>query len=319
MVFLRTRIVKDRPYRYLCKSVRLRDGHVRSIQKLVKEVGTADDLYGKYAEYFEDAQARLNLEQVLELYGIDSIYTKKQTAKVEAMRSGYNRLLEKLSPAQKKDVFDRFVANYTYDSNALEGNSLTLKDVSMVLFERKAADGKDLREIYETRNTRKVMDKVLDGCFHVREKDIIRIHALFMDDIDERRGYKILPNYLLGRDIELTPPENVPDEMRKLIAWYDDSVKKTHPLKLSTQFHGRFLAIHPFEDGNGRVGRFLTNVILIENGYPPLIIRKTQRASYLKCLADYDRGYAANLERLFLEKYKRTYEDFFGVYIKYLK
>jgi len=282
MVFLRTRLVKDRTYRYLCKSVRLRDGHVRSIQKLVREGGTADDLYGKYAEYFEDAQARLDLEQVLELYGIDSIYTKKQTAKVEAMRSGYIRLLEKLSPAQKRDVFNRFVANYTYDSNALEGNSLTLKDVSMVLFEKKAADGKDLREIFETRNSRKVMDKVLDGGFHVREKDIIKMHGQFMEDIDERRGYKKLPNYLLGRDIELTPPENVPDEMRKLIAWYEDSVKKTHSLKLSAQFHGRFLAIHPFEDGNGRVGRFLINVILTGNGYPPLIIRKTQRVSYSK-------------------------------------
>ena len=320
MVYFRTRSVKGRSYNYLSKSFRLRDGSVRSIQKLVKEDGaSADDLYGKYAAYFESEKQRLGLEKTLSMYGIDSIYTKGQVTKIEAMRSGYKQLLEKLSPAQKKDVFDRFIANYTYDSNALEGNSLTLKDVSMVLFEEKSADGKDLREIYETRNSRKVMDKILDGCFHVREKDILRMHALFMVDIDERRGYKKLPNYLLGRDIKLTSPEKVPQEMEKLIAWYEDSLKKTHPLKLSAHFHGRFLAIHPFEDGNGRVARFLANVMLIENGYPPIIIRKTWRASYLKCLEDYDRGYTANLERFFLEKYKRTYEDFFGVYAKYLK
>jgi Fic family protein len=286
----------------------------------VKEDGiTADNLYDKYSDYFESAEVRLHLESILSMYEADPIYTKQQVAKVEAMRTGYLRLLEKLSPAQRTDVFDRFIANYTYDSNALEGNSLTLKDVSMVLFEKKAADGKDLREIYETRNSRKVMDMILDGRFRVLEKDIIRMHSIFMEDIDERRGYKKLPNYLLGRDIQLTPPEKVPGEMRKLIAWYEDSIKRMHPLKLSAHFHGRFLAIHPFEDGNGRVGRFLTNVILLENGYPPIIIRKSWRTSYLKCLADYDRGYTANLERFFLEKYKRTYEDFFGVYLKYLE
>jgi hypothetical protein len=317
MVYLRSRSIGSRKYNYLSKSVRLRDGSVRSIQKLVKEDGeSADVLYGKYAAYFVGAEERLELEKTLSMYGTDPIYTKGQVAKIESMRIGYKRLLKKLTPSQKKDVFDRFVANYTYDSNALEGNSLTLKDVSMVLFEKKSADGKDLREIYETRNTRKVMDMIMDGRFHVREKDIVRMHDLFMEDIDERRGYKILPNYLLGRDVELTSPENVPGEMQELINWYTDSVKKTHPLKLSAQFHGCFLAIHPFEDGNGRVARFLANVMLLENGYPPIIIRKTWRTSYLKCLADYDRGYAANLERFFLEKYKRTYDDFFGVYLK---
>ncbi len=319
MVYIRTRVISGRTYRYLSKSVRLQDGSVRSIQKLVKEELSTDELYGKYADYFANAQARLDLERVLSLYGTDPIYTKQQVGKVEAMRMGYKRLLSRLTPAQKRDVFDRFVANYTYDSNALEGNSLTLKDVSLVLFENKAADGKDLREIYETRNSRKVLDLVLEGKFRVREKDIIRMHALFMEDIDERRGYKMLPNYLLGRDVPLTPPEKVREETQKLISWYDVSLKRTHPLKLAALFHGRFLRIHPFEDGNGRVGRFLSNVILTANDYPPIIIRRTMRASYLKCLADYDRGYTANLERFFLEKYKKTYEDFFAVYAKYMK
>ena len=70
--------------------------------------------------------------------------------------------------------------------------------------------------------------------------------------------------------------------------------------------------------GNGRVGRFLSNIILLENKYPPIVIRKTQRDSYIKCLEDFHRGYTVNLERFFLEKYKKTYRKFFSVYLKYI-
>jgi Fic family protein len=86
----------------------------------------------------------------------------------------------------------------------------------------------------------------------------------------------------------------------------------------AAHLHGRFEKIHPFEDGNGRVGRFLINVALVNGGYAPLIIRKSQRIACLKCLGDYDNGYAANLERFMLEKYKRAFEKFFKVCLKYL-
>lgn len=106
--------------------------------------------------------------------------------------------------------------------------------------------------------------------------------------------------------------------MSKLIEWHNQSKEKMHPIKLAALFHGRFEQIHPFEDGNGRVGRFLVNVILLKRKYPPIIIRKSQRVSYLKALQDFDNKYSANLERFILEKFKETYRKFFEVYIKYL-
>ena len=139
-----------------------------------------------------------------------------------------------------------------------------------------------------------------------------------MRDTDTTFGYKKLPNYLLGRNVETTPPERVEEEITKLIDWYKENQKTEPPLKISAVFHGKFEKIHPFEDGNGRVGRILSNAILINQGYPPLIIRKSQRESYLKVLESSDAGAQINLERFFLDKYKKTFRSFFKVYLQYI-
>ena len=105
--------------------------------------------------------------------------------------------------------------------------------------------------------------------------------------------------------------------MDKLIEDYNNK-DNIPPLQKAALFHGKFEKIHPFEDGNGRVGRLLINIILLNNGYPPLIIRKTHRVSYFNALEAFDNGHPDKLYRFLLEKYKNTYEKFFKVYVKYL-
>jgi Fic family protein len=319
MAYLKEKTINGYEYYYLTRSVRMPDGSVKTIQKLVKDNRSSPAaLEKKHAEYFIGKEKELFTAYALENYETDPIYTKAQVEKIEAIKVDYAYTLRNFSKEQLKDVFDRFTANFTYESNALEGNSLTLKDVAMV-FDGRTVEGKDLREVYEARNSRKLMGQVLKGKYKVREKDIIKMHRQLMRDIDARTGYKKLPNYILGSSVKLSPPEKVEEEMKALLEWHDEALKHLHPLKVSALFHGRFERIHPFEDGNGRVGRFLSNMILLECKYSPLIIRKTQRESYIKCLEDFHRGYTANLERLFLEKYKKTYEDLFAAYLKYVK
>jgi Fic family protein len=120
------------------------------------------------------------------------------------------------------------------------------------------------------------------------------------------------------RDIKTTPPEKVEQEINNLIEWYNLSKNKEHPMKLASEFHARFEKIHPFEDGNGRVGRLLVNAILLDKDYPPVIIRKTMRQSYFSALEAYDNGYKDKLCRFFIEKFQRTFNEFFKVYVEYL-
>ncbi len=318
-MYITSKKIKGRKYRYIAKSIRLPDGKVKTIQKLIKDrEKPLAELEEEFQDYFIKQEKRLYSDYALSVYETDSVINQEQMREVESMKVDYRYINKRLTKSQLKDLFDRFTANFTYESNAIEGNSLTLKDVSIVMFDNATVEGKNLREIYETRNSREVIDLMLKKKFDITHNDIKKVHKLLMQDIDTTLGYKKLPNYLLGRNVETTPPERVEGEITKLIEWYKENRKSEHPLKISALFHGKFEKIHPFEDGNGRVGRVLSNAILINDGYPPLIIRKSQRESYLKVLESSDTGAQINLERFFLDKYKKTFRNFFKVYAQYI-
>src|SRR3989344_3713332 len=319
MVYFSEKKINGKKYIYLMKSIRLPDGKVVSLQKIIDKKGDLKKGEEKYRSFFEQKEKEAYANFAARNYNKAGVYSKDELAKIEAMKVDYQRLIKGFSKEQHKDVFDRFIANFTYESNAIEGSSLTLKDVAIVMFENRSLEGKDLREIWETKNSREVMQEILKRKFKINEKDIIKMHKMLMQNIDSRLGYKQFPNEILGSSVKLTLPEKVQEEMKKLIDWYDENPEKLNPLQMSALFHGKFEKIHPFADGNGRVGRFIATAMLTNKGYPPLIIRKSQRGSYVKALDDFQRGYTKNLESIFLEKYKKTFEKFFAVYAKSIK
>ena len=315
MVHISEKTIKGKRYTYLVSSIRLPDGSIKKMSKIVK---TRQPNIKKYSDYFLEKEKELNTNWALEKFGTNKVLGKDDIRKVESIRIEYKYLVRKLTKEQIKDVLDRFIVNFTYDSNALEGNSLTLKDVAIVIFEKMYPKDKDLREIYETRNSRSVLDLLLKKKFKISHESIIKMHKMLMKDIDTRSGYKKIPNFLIGKRLQTTPPEKVYSEMTKLIEWYEENIEKVHPILAASIFHSRFEKIHPFEDGNGRVGRFLVNIILVNNGYPPLIVRKTSRTAYFTCLEASDNNHYDKIQRFFIEKFKNTYKNFFEVYIKYI-
>jgi Fic family protein len=313
-MYFKEKKIKGRKYKYAVKSVRLPDGKVVSIERLYKRE-PKEEMF----KFFDEREREANYRYALKKFGTDHIFSEEELKKAEAIRLDYKKIMKKLPKTNIKDLFDRFTANFTYESNAIEGNSLTLKDVAMVMFENVSLKGKDLREIYETRNSRKVVGLIFANKFSISHEGIIRMHALLVKDTNIPTGYKKVPNFIAGREnIKITPPEKVYEDMNQLIEWYNLSKDKIHPLKLAAMFHGKFEQIHPFEDGNGRVGRFLINVILIKAGYPPLIIRTSQRVSYLNALEDFDSKHKDSIERFILERFRETYKKFFEIYVKYI-
>ena len=307
------KIIKGKKYKYVAESMRLPYGKVKTIEKFYKNESVKE-----LKDFFNIKKKEEFVKDAIKNFGIDIIFDENHIRKIESIKVDYQNLIKNIPKNNLKDLIDRFTANFTYESNALEGNSLTLKDVAIVMFENISIKGKDLREIYETRNSREVVEKIIKNKFKICEKDIITMHKMLVKDTGIFEGYKKFPNVIVGKRVKTTLPEKVEADMQKLIKWYLENKGKMHPLKLAGIFHGKFEQIHPFEDGNGRVGRFLINVILVNNKYPPLIIRKSQRIAYLTALEKFDQKHEETLIRFILRKFQETYKNFFEEFVKYV-
>ncbi len=235
------------------------------------------------------------------------------------MNIEYKKIIKNLHAKNLEDLNKRFIANYVFETNALEGNSLTLKNVAEIVFEKRITKGKDLREIYDAQNSYNLFLHIQKTKEKITHEFIIKLHSKIMDKIDDRLGYRKVPVILIGKpSTKLTKPEQVHQEMDDLIKWYHKNQDKIYPLEIAFKFHAKFEKIHPFCDGNGRVGRFLLNYILIKKKYFPIIIRKTSRNNYLNALeaADYEKWIV--LIRFAIKHYKKTFRKFFEIYAKYV-
>ena len=144
--------INGKKYLYAEYSFRLPNGKIKKISKLIQ--GEEDKNSKEIKDYFLKKQVEAYQDYALKTYKTDSIFTEEQIKKLESIRIEYRKIIKGFTKNQIKDILDRFTVNFTYESNAIEGNSLTLKDVTLILGENVVPKNKDLREVYETRNTR---------------------------------------------------------------------------------------------------------------------------------------------------------------------
>ena len=186
--------------------------------------------------------------------------------------------------------YETFCSLFAHDSTGIEGNTLTLSETSHLLFEGIVPREKDLREIHEVLNHKKAFDYVLQYKGDLTKEFILRLHELVVintlrEDLIPHLGKYRRVQVFVGRSI---PPnaQEVPKKMTSLLRWYSTNKKKLNPIVLASYFHTEFEKIHPFVDGNGRVGRLLMNFILYKNEYPMINIPKTKRFRYYEVLQD---------------------------------
>ncbi len=312
MVSYREKIIKGNKYYYAEHSFRLPNKKIKKISKLVKSKKD------KVNSFFIEKEIEEYQKYAINKFKANIVLTEEKIKNLESIRVKYKHILNKLTKKQISDIMDRFTVNFTYESNSIEGNSLTLKDVTLILYEKIVPKNRDLREVYETKNTREANNLLFKNKIKISKKSIINIHKIIVKDTDVLLGFKKLENFLLMRNVKTTLPEKVEEEIDKLIHWYNQNKQILYPLKLASEFHGKFEQIHPFEDGNGRVGRILINAILLEHKFPPLIIRKTMKLSYFNSLEAFDNNHKEKLERFLIEKLEKTFKNFFEIYVKYL-
>lgn len=202
-----------------------------------------------------------------------------------------NRLLSAyrpLPPETLKSLREYYRVGLTYTSNALEGNSLTESETKVVIEDGLTIEGKPLRDHYEAVGHAKAYDYVyqITEKEGLTEEDILNLHRLFYQQIDaEKAGhYRNVKVYISGSRYAVAAVSKIPAEMQKLVKWYNDNEKKLHPIELAATLHQRFVFIHPFVDGNGRVARLLMNLALLRNGFTIAIIPAILRHEYIYSL-----------------------------------
>lgn len=177
---------------------------------------------------------------------------------------------------------------WTYNSNAIEGNTLTISETKVVL-EGITVGGKSVREHLEAMNHRDAiyfLEDMVSKTEPLSEWNIKNIHRVVLKNIDNENAGKYRTENVLISGAKHRPPEHflVPEQMEQLIAVYHDQWQNFHPVERAALLHGEFVKIHPFIDGNGRTARLLMNFELMKNGYPPAVIKKEMRPEYYDSL-----------------------------------
>lgn len=196
--------------------------------------------------------------------------------------------LRPLTEGEAERLTEEFSVEYTYNSNAIEGNTLTLRETDMVLRGLTIAQ-KPLKDHMEVVGHKEAFDFVQDlvkDKAPLSERIIKQIHYLVLADKKDDRGvYRRVPVKIMGAKHEPVQPYLIQPKMEQLLEFYGNSTE--HIIPRLARFHIEFEGIHPFIDGNGRTGRLLVNLELMKAGYPPIDIKFTDRVAYYNAFDEY--------------------------------
>lgn len=238
---------------------------------------------------------------------------KNRFDKIDALK----QQLDALRPLPKESVrslHEALVLEWTYHSNAIEGNTLTLKETKVVL-EGITIGGKTLREHFEAINHREAIawvESVVSRDEEFCERLVKSIHQLVLKNIDDGNAGRYRQENVIIAGAEHMPPDHyhLPQRMNDLVEWYQQ--QSYHPLERSARLHVDFVGIHPFVDGNGRTARLLMNFDLMSSGYLPVIIRKENRLAYYEAL---DKAHTQKRYERFIEMVASIQEETLNRYL----
>ncbi|TCS93301.1 Fic family protein [Hazenella coriacea] len=231
--------------------------------------------------------------------------------------------LDQLRPLPKymvKSLREKLLLEWTYNTNAIEGNTLTLNETKVVL-EGITVGGKTLREHLEVINHRDAIayvEEIVQKEEPLSEWQIKNIHRLVLKGIDDQYAGVYRDQQVFIAGAKHTPPAHylIKEQMESLMEWYEQEGQVLHPVKRGAMLHAIFVGIHPFIDGNGRTSRLLLNLELMKGGFPPVIIKVENRLAYYEALdqANTNKDYTD-----FIELVEKEVNDSLDLYLSALR
>lgn len=223
---------------------------------------------------------------------VNTLQAGKQNMSTYEIIDLYKKEIVKLRPFEGdmlKQIKDYYKIGLTWSSNALEGNTYTESETKVLLEDGLTVGGKPLRDTFEVLGHGKAYDFmfILLKNKEITEDHIITMHNLFYSEIepDYAGKYRDMNVIITGSSYPVTDYKNIQIEMKNLLKWIKEKRHQYHTVEFAALLHKKFVFIHPFKDGNGRVARLLMNTVLIQDGYLPAIIPPILRNEYISLLA----------------------------------
>lgn len=238
----------------------------------------------------------------------------------EEFKTTFERLYEKLAVLQKsrplpnialQKIKEALSIEWTYNSNSIEGNTLTLRETQMVLQEGITIKGITLREHFEAKNHENAINhlySIINADYTLKSIDVLSLHGLVLRSIEDDFAGRIRTAGVRITGANFVPPNatKVSDLLDELIDFVNTNPLNLNDIELATVFHHKLVWIHPFFDGNGRTVRLAMNLLLMRKGFPPAIILKNDQKKYYEALNQANGGNYQKLTLLMCQALERT-------------
>lgn len=293
MVVVRKRKIGNEEFFYLEHTIRVND----KIEKKEKYLGKTipDDIGNIKREFFHE------------------LFKEKWYSLLDKIKKNFSGEYSRIPEAAKRKYLENFLIKFTYNTNRIEGSTLTLKDTSNLLTEGISPKNKPVKDIKEAESHKKLFYIMLDHKKDLNLNVVLYWHKVLLDNVDKEIAGRIRDHQvaIAGTTVQLPYPAELNVLLEEFFKWYNLAKNKINPVELAALVHLKFVSIHPFTDGNGRISRILMNFVLNKNQFPMLDISYSNRASYYTAL---ERSQKTGKEYVFVQYLIKRY---FKEYRKY--
>jgi len=234
------------------------------------------------------------------------VYEQKWFKLFDSIKRNFSKEQKTIPPSLKEKEMKSFAIRFTYDSNRIEGSRLTLRETANLLEKDIAPKEKPLRDIKEAEAHEKVFNEMLGYGKPLSLQTVLYWHKKLFEATKQDIAGKVRQHQVAISGSKFTPP--LPSEIQPLLneffSWYGKNRQKLHPIELAALVHLKFVTVHPFADGNGRISRLMMNFILRKHGFPMLDIHYENRAGYYTAL---ERSQLKRNDAVFLQWFFRRY------------
>ncbi len=286
MTYLETIKQKDRKYYYLTKNIRISLNKWKKIRIFLGNKKPTKEALSKYAKEIEEKANPFSKKSKY-------LYLSEQDAEtLQDLKESYATWLKQVPKSVKEKLHEDFVIRFTYNSNAIEGNRLTLRQTALILKDKVIPSGIRAQDYNEAINGKECLEYIKGYKGEVNTRFLEKINGILTKNTGVVYGGRVR-----FFDVQIFGSSHVPPrhpEVKKhllnFFKWYSANKNKLHPFELAAKVHARLTWIHPFEDGNGRTARTVMNFILMRKGFPMFFIPFEKREDYYQSLEQADKG-----------------------------